>query len=118
MCSLKKPSAYREQKKSQETKSDLEPASKSSHLLKKTDDQIGVVHKLRNALEGGGQWFVTNLFKNIRICRVFCYEGGEGVKNLGKSRYVICGRLNRVKIWSFIALAHHFVWGILEKNIF
>jgi hypothetical protein len=64
---LEKSSVYREQKKIPRKKSDLDPPSKSSHLLKKkTDNQIGVVHKLRNALGGGGQWFVTNLFEKYR----------------------------------------------------
>jgi hypothetical protein len=31
-------------------------------------------------------------FENIGICRVLRYKGGEGVKNLGKSRYVLYGR--------------------------
>jgi hypothetical protein len=36
----------------------------------------GDVHKLRNALGGGGQRFVTNHCKDIGNCTVFCYEGG------------------------------------------
>jgi hypothetical protein len=39
--------------------------------------QLGVVHKLRNALEGrGGQRFVTKPF----ICTYFCYKGEGGLK--------------------------------------
>jgi hypothetical protein len=39
---------------------------------------LGNVHKLRNAPGGGGQRFVTNLFKNIGFCTVSRYKG-EGV---------------------------------------
>jgi hypothetical protein len=35
-------------------------------------------------------WFVTNHCKDIGICTGFLLQGG--VWNLGKSRYVICGR--------------------------
>jgi hypothetical protein len=54
--------------------------------------QFGVVHILRNALGGGGQRFVTKPFENMGICTVFRYEGGGGVKNLEKLRYVLYGR--------------------------
>jgi hypothetical protein len=39
---------------------------------------LGVFHKLRNALGGGGQRFVMKPFKNIGICTVLRYEEGGG----------------------------------------
>ncbi len=41
------------------------------------------VHKLRNALGGGGvKQFVTNHCKDIGICTFFLYKGGWGSKKL------------------------------------
>jgi hypothetical protein len=42
---------------------------------------LGDVPKLRNALGGGGQRFVTDHCKDIGICTVFCYKREEGLKS-------------------------------------
>jgi hypothetical protein len=45
------------------------------------------------ALAGwGSRRIITNPFKNIGICRVLRYDWGEEGQNLGKSRYILCGR--------------------------
>ncbi len=45
-------------------------------------ESLGNPHKLRNTLGGGGQRFVTNLFKSIGIYTVFCYVGEGRYENL------------------------------------
>jgi hypothetical protein len=42
---------------------------------------LGDVHKIRNALGGRGQRFVTNHCKYIGICTVLRYEGEGGLKS-------------------------------------
>jgi hypothetical protein len=52
---------------------------------------LGVVHIIRNALGERGVSYLLRSFLKIKgFVRFFCYEGG-GVKNLGKSRYVLYG---------------------------
>ncbi len=41
---------------------------------------LGDAHKLRNKFGGRGLRFVTSPFKSMGICRVFCSEGGGGLK--------------------------------------